>query len=246
MNTQKIYDKITNIIIEMLENHKQNNFSESWVGRWLIDFGGLMFRDRQVYENNLVSRIKAIRKKAPGNRGYQNIPKLLVHGSRDAAKRVELMGWGEVEVDSLSVLDIGCAMGFFSRYLSLIGSCPVIGIDRGYLPQLASEVDNWVGRWNIDRLNLDIQKEGQLKAIRAATDNKHKSFDIVLALSVVNYFGGYASWLADLTNLVLYLEGHGGESRDKYQGALERDFSKVEFLGMTTDAKERPLFRCWK
>ncbi len=31
MNTQIIYDRITSIIIEMLENHKQNNFSESWI-----------------------------------------------------------------------------------------------------------------------------------------------------------------------------------------------------------------------
>ena len=31
MNTQQIYDRITNIIIEMLEHHKQNNFSESWI-----------------------------------------------------------------------------------------------------------------------------------------------------------------------------------------------------------------------
>jgi antirestriction protein ArdC len=31
MNTQHIYDKITNTIIEMLEHHKENNFSESWI-----------------------------------------------------------------------------------------------------------------------------------------------------------------------------------------------------------------------
>jgi len=31
MNTNKIYDRITNIIIEMLENHKQNNFNQSWI-----------------------------------------------------------------------------------------------------------------------------------------------------------------------------------------------------------------------
>lgn len=31
MNTQQIYEKITGIIIEMLENHKKNNYSESWV-----------------------------------------------------------------------------------------------------------------------------------------------------------------------------------------------------------------------
>ncbi len=30
MNTQIIYDRITSIIIEMLEQHKQNNYSESW------------------------------------------------------------------------------------------------------------------------------------------------------------------------------------------------------------------------
>ena len=31
MNTQKIYNKITDTIIEMLEKHKQSNFSESWI-----------------------------------------------------------------------------------------------------------------------------------------------------------------------------------------------------------------------
>lgn len=219
---------------------------ESWVGKWLIDFGGLIFKDKQAYEDNLVERIKAIRKKTPGNRGYQNIPELGVNGSRDVNHKLKLMGWGDVKAEGLSVLDIGCAMGFYSRWLADEGAQPVIGIDRGHIPELAREVDNWFGSWNIDRLNLDIPKTGQFATIRKATGRKHKSFDIVLALSVVNYFGGYGSWLADLTGMVLYLEGHGGETREKYQGILERDFSKVEFLGMTTDAKERPLFRCWK
>jgi len=31
MNTNKLYDKITNLIIEMLENHKQSNYTESWI-----------------------------------------------------------------------------------------------------------------------------------------------------------------------------------------------------------------------
>ena len=31
MNTQAIYERITGIIIEMLENHKNNNYSESWI-----------------------------------------------------------------------------------------------------------------------------------------------------------------------------------------------------------------------
>ena len=30
MNTKDLYDKITSIIIEMLENHKETNFSQSW------------------------------------------------------------------------------------------------------------------------------------------------------------------------------------------------------------------------
>ena len=31
MNTQAIYERITGIVIEMLENHKNNNYSESWI-----------------------------------------------------------------------------------------------------------------------------------------------------------------------------------------------------------------------
>lgn len=46
MNTNKLYDKITNIIIEMLENHKQNNFNESWIS----------LSGDSIFANNAVSK----------------------------------------------------------------------------------------------------------------------------------------------------------------------------------------------
>jgi len=55
MNTNKLYDKITSIIIEMLENHKQNNYSESWISL----SGGSIFAKNAV-SNHVYSGINQL------------------------------------------------------------------------------------------------------------------------------------------------------------------------------------------
>ncbi len=46
MNTETIYNRITNIIIEMLEEHKKNNYSESWIS----------LSDDTIFAQNAVSK----------------------------------------------------------------------------------------------------------------------------------------------------------------------------------------------
>lgn len=55
MNTDKIYDKITNLIIEMLENHKQNNYNESW-----ISLSGDSIFAKNIVSNHVYSGINQL------------------------------------------------------------------------------------------------------------------------------------------------------------------------------------------
>ena len=120
-----------------------------------------------------------------------------------------------------------------------------MGIDRREIPKLAYECNNAIGFWNLDFLSVYLREGADnLGAVRQATGRE--SFDVVFCMAIQNYFGGYASWIADLCGEVMYLEGHGGETVDTYLGALQEDFDRVEFLAMTVDNYERPLFRCWK
>ena len=82
-------------------------------------------------------------------------------------------------------------------------------------------------------------------AIRAVTGIE--KFDIVLALAIVQHMeGGYGSWIAELTNEVLYLEGNWNTEREDYWPGLTRDFKRVELIGFIRDEDRRPLFRAWQ
>ena len=118
-------------------------------------------------------------------------------------------------------------------------------VTENLLRVLAGQVNNLLGYWNLDIVQLKL-KDGLDNRARIVEAGGIEQYDVVFCMAVVNYFGGYDAWIADLCRGVLYLEGHGGEAPERYWAALNRDFERVEFLGMTDDNYVRPLFRCWK
>ena len=54
------------------------------------------------------------------------------------------------------------------------------------------------------------------------------------------------TWLADITDEVLFLEGNWHTDEATYRERLERDFKDVELTGYIRDEDVRPMFRCWK
>ena len=50
----------------------------------------------------------------------------------------------------------------------------------------------------------------------------------------------------DAHSQMLWDTANKWEAPERYWAALNRDFERVEFLGMTDDNYVRPLFRCWK
>ena len=207
--------------------------------RLFLDWGGYYLRDPEGYVADLHTRARAHitgpHKGQPGEKGYQSLPGLGIAGDRDTDARRAVFRMDELPLTGADVLDIGCNLGTWCFEAAHRGARRVTGLDRDFIAEPMREVANWLGYYNLDFLAAKLP-EGKPTEI----------YDVVFAFSVVNYFGGYAPWIADLTRKVLLLEGHGDETRETYQAALERDFARVEYLGVTTDVKERPVFRCWK
>ena len=106
--------------------------------------------------------------------------------------------------------------------------------------EVAQEMANWLGYWNVDFYGLRLPHEHD----RIAEWSGIKKFDIVLALSVKQTRP--VPWVFELCGGVCYFEGHVPDKEHTYRATLEEHFSRVEFLGMTKDHGPRPLFRCEK
>lgn len=208
------------------------------LGRWWVDFGAASFHCG--YDDDLVDR--AWEKAAWGSRPepYQDLGHLSSDSQRDLERRIEAMDPHPVLYRT--ALDIGCSTGAVCRWLSREGVQRVIGIDLPHVAEIAFEVANWNGDWNVDYIGARLPRDTDCsELVRGLTG--FDRFDLVLALSVDRQIG-YGPWMADLTDRTFYLEGHVPQKRHTFEDRLERDFDKVEFLGMSRDHGPRPLFRC--
>lgn len=209
-----------------------------------VDFQTYGFFDREKYLQDLLKRI--FREGKP----YQPIEELDFAGRRTVQQRARLLKLDEIDFRGKTVLDIGCAHGAFSREACRRGAKLVVGVDKGIISQTettasqAFELCNWLGFWNIDFCPLALPAELE------RLTREFKSFDIVLALSVIRHIGGPAPWLAKLCDEVCLVEGHVESSEatwtGKYEMPLRKIFPRVEFLGANRAEGNRPLYRCWK
>ena len=215
----------------------------NWIGNKHVDFGGMIFKGREAYKQELKTQAYT-RRGEMIHSAYQSVGELTIHGQRDAPSRIATMGLDEVDFRGRTVLDIGCNLGVFCRDAHDRGARRVAGIDHRDLPGQAQAISNLLGYWNLDFWELAMREGSNQEQIRQKTNREQH--DIVYFMAIANYIGGYAPWVAGLCRDILYVEGHGGEQPGQYRAALQKDFRSVEFMGITKDNYRRPLFRCWK
>jgi hypothetical protein len=214
----------------------------NWVGRHFVDFSGIRFDNPPQAKSDLAERAHTRRGINIGT-AYQGVAELGIRGTRKMPHRLATMGLGKINFQGKTVLDLGCNLGAFSRYASDRGAKRVVSVDKA-TAQLAAEVANWLGYWNIDFLSLSLPDEiGKISETSGI-----EQFDIVFAMAVVNHIGGYADWISGFCKPrgTLFFEGHGGVPKGKYIPGLERDFETVTLLGETTDNYTRAVFLCRK
>jgi len=215
-----------------------------WIGRHMIDFGGLYFTDPKWYERQLQKHVIRYRKKEHHDGlGYQPCDELGIGGRRNIEARIKQMKLGNEDFTGKTVLDIGCNNGAFCRYAAGHGAKRVVGIDHKYIKG-NRQLFNWLGLWNVDFIQITLPHGWQCIREKSGI----KQFNIVFCLSVAGHVGGYASWIPSLAGDVMYFSGQSVEPRSLYQKKLESDFEEVKWLGYVKDEPNRkhPLWRCRK
>lgn len=226
-------------------------------GGKLIDFESLVIvkddydRDRKLTEQlesvdhgtQYLDRLRVRAK--PGRRAYEAVPELGIGGRRNFEHRTGMMKLDDVDFRGKTVLDIGCNLGVFSRMAWDRGAKRIVGVDC-YTADAAYEIANWLGYWNLDFFEMVLPQDHELISKLSGIE----SFDIVFLLAMYRRVSGWAPWLAKLCKNVLYLEGHATLHPERrvegYTRVVGKDFSRVEYLGNTTDDRTRVLLRYWK
>jgi len=232
--TYRILDKYN---LKMLSTNLDGG-PANWRNGKYIDFSHFEFRDYEAYLKQLDIRART-RRGVVLNKAYQPVPELGIIGSRDVEARIANMNLKAVHFAGADVLDVGCSFGTFSRYATDAGARRVIGIDKN--GQLAFEINNVLGYWNMDIVTADIREYIPKKKFR---------FNIVFLMAVQNYIGGIEAALttvAPVTKNLLIVESHGGESEEMYAEVFAKfDFKKVEYLGYIEDPMQRHQWFCFK
>lgn len=140
-----------------------------------------------------------------------------------------------------SVLDLGCNTGSSSLLAAEMGASGCIGVDL--LPSLVLSAI---------RLAAVLRSPCRYYQADLGEPTHLGPADVVLCFSVDAHLGARRAQLWQtidrVTRRVLYLEGHAGTTRDRYQDILAR-FARVELIGKMGDGSHtsrasRPLWRC--
>ena len=203
----------------------------NWRDGKYIDFSHFEFVDYEAYLLQLDMRART-RRGVVLSKAYQPVVELGIVGSRDVEARIANLNLQAIPFDGASVLDVGCSFGTFSRYAIDAGARRVIGIDKN--GQLAFEINNILGYWNLDIITADVREYLPKKKVR---------FDIVFLMAVQNYIGGIEPALdivTPVTKNLLIVESHGGESKELYETVFAKyNFSSIEYLGYVEDPMRR-------
>jgi len=225
----QVYKKVKELGKEYgFKNEKDDVSTMDVIGGKLVDFNTFHFTDDHL------EKIKKIyiEKARYGKIYYHNISEWgLVNSPRKNKKRVKWMALDEIDFRNKSVLDLGCAGGFFCRYAKDRGAKYVCGIDEKDPIFAAILASNELGYWDIDFYSEDLNKYRPERA------------DIVFFLSM-NYHIGIPHWLADVTDEVCIFEDNSKERNAKEQ--LKKMFRRVVEVGKALNHGDKPIYHCYK
>lgn len=233
---EEVYDKVKRLGWEMGlwdVNRRDVSVVDVLEGK-LVDFGSFKLEPDWQEKLKAIVAVKA----RYGKTYYQSMPLWnLMDAPRDSEKRVEEMQLDSVSFKNKSVLDLGCANGFFCRYASRMGASSILGIDhksnQNDDPIIADYLLAFGKRFhNIEFNDIDLSMV-----------NLNTPHDIVFYLSM-NFHIGIPKWLPDVTGELCIFEDNSKQRDAKEE--LETMFSKVEFKGLATDHGDKPIYYCYK
>lgn len=158
-------------------------------------------------------------------------------GPRKSGDRVGYLQLEKVNFKHKTVLDVGCAGGFFLRYALLNGAKRGFGIDID--PKVikgAFNVCNLMGLFNVDFQVIDVTK-----------DKLDDMFDIIFFLSM-NYHVQYPSWIIEATKELMIFEDNSGTHRNERnpEETISKRFAKVEYVGSALDHGDKSCYHLTK
>jgi len=232
---EEVYEKVKKIGEKYgFKNDKDDYSKDDVIGGKLVDFNTFHFvkgyedkLKKQYIENNRYGKIY-----------YHNVPELGLNNSpRKNDKRIKWLGLDKIDFNGKSVIDFGCAGGFFCRYAKDRGAGKVIGIDhvgKGSDNSVkgAKLVSNHLGYWDINFWDMDLE-----------IVQHNMEADITFFLSM-NYHVGIPGWVSKWTKELCVFEDNS-KNRDALP-ELEKLFSKVERVGTAKDHGDKPIYWCWK
>jgi len=222
------YKKVKDLgLVYGFESEKDDVSAKDVIGGKLVDFNTFHFT-----KDHLGKVKKAYIEKARyGKIYYHNVPEWgLVNSPRKNKDRVKYMKLDEIDFKGKSVLDLGCAGGYFCRYVKDRGAGYVRGVDFEDPVFAAFLVSNELMYWDIDFYNKDI-----------CNYQPTMKFDIVFFLSM-NYHIGIPSWLAGVTKKICIFEDNSKERNAKK--TLTKMFKEVKLVGKARDHGMKPIYHC--
>lgn len=196
------------------------------VGKKLVDFNTFHFKERHLVKAQYEKLAKY------GNVYYHNIPELGLNGSpRKNEKRIGWLGLDRAELKGKTLVDLGCAGGYFVRYARDKGAAAT-GYDmkdKGSPdPVKAAYLASFMlGYHDVEFKGLDLSVAEPQDA------------DIALFLSM-NFHIGIPEWLAKYP-FVIFEDNSNGRNADQQ---LKGMFKKVERVGTAADHGDKPIYWC--
>jgi SAM-dependent methyltransferase len=202
-------------------------------GKW-VDFQGAHLTEE--YEKQLKDRLS---KSATwvGN-FYQQADDLGIDGFRKTENRIKTLGIDQIDFNNKNVLDIGCSAGVFCNYAYEHGAKRVVGIDKLEIVTASMEYSNYRGNFNIDYLGMDYAD------INAPVETEVQKFDVVLYLSVYDYFS-YTEKTHRFVKDILIFEQNGKETDEQVLERLHKFFGKIELKSHASDYDNRNIYWCY-
>lgn len=198
------------------------------IGRVWVDWQGAGFTE--AYRDGLKNKVQA--GGMFGDGFYQSIPEFNLEGYRDTDKRPAELGFDQIDFNGKTVHDCGCSSGMLAIEAIRRGAKRVVGTDHGHVVDATRELVNYMGYFNIDFYQMDINKD-QTGFCDIA------EFDITLFLSMYRHVL-LPNWVVSSTKtMILELNKPDNMTEDEALTDIKSKFEDVVTVGRNTDFHNR-------